>query len=62
MFCASMALCLTLLLTGGRAFAQADTTPGQFCCPHGATWDSHGNIYVAEWLPYGRVTKLRRLA
>jgi hypothetical protein len=41
---------------------QADTTPGHFCCPHGATWDSHGNIFVAEWLPYGRFTKLRRLA
>jgi len=41
---------------------QADTTPGHFCCPHGATWDSHGNIFVAEWLPYGRFTKLQRLA
>jgi hypothetical protein len=40
---------------------QADTTPGHFCCPHGATWDSHGNIFVAEWLPYGRLTKLRRI-
>jgi len=35
--------------------------PGAFCCPHGATWDRQGNIYVAEWLPYGRVTKLRRV-
>ena len=41
---------------------QADTTPGHFCCPHGATWDSHGNIYVAEWVPYGRDTTLKRLA
>ena len=41
---------------------QADTVPGHFCCPHGATWDSHGNIFVAEWLPYGRFTKLQRLA
>ena len=40
----------------------ADTTPGHFCCPHGATWDPHGNIYVAEWLPYGRLTKLRHIA
>ena len=39
----------------------ADLTPGHFCCPHGATWDHEGNIYVAEWLPYGRVTKLRHV-
>lgn len=35
-------------------------TPGDFCTPHGAIWDRAGNIYVAEWLPYGRVTKLRK--
>ena len=34
-------------------------TAGDFCTPHGAIWDKAGNIYVAEWLPYGRVTKLR---
>ena len=36
--------------------------PGDFCTPHGAIWDRAGNIYVAEWLPYGRVTKLRRVS
>lgn len=36
--------------------------PGQFCSPHGATWDHEGNIYVVEWLKPGRVTKLRRVA
>jgi len=40
---------------------KSQTVPGVFCCPHGATWDHNGNIYVAEWLPYGRVTKLRRV-
>jgi hypothetical protein len=35
--------------------------PGAFCCPHGACFDRAGNIYVAEWLPYGRVTKLRHV-
>lgn len=40
---------------------KQDLVPGAFCCPHGATWDHLGNIYVAEWLPYGRVTKLRRI-
>ncbi len=37
-------------------------TPGDFVTPHGAIWDKAGNIYVAEWLPYGRVTKLRRVS
>jgi hypothetical protein len=40
---------------------QSDTSPGHFCCPHGATWDSKGNIFVVEWLPYGRVTKLKKV-
>ena len=40
---------------------KEDLTPGDFCTPHGAIWDRAGNIYVAEWLRYGRVTKLRRV-
>jgi hypothetical protein len=24
-------------------------------------WDARGNLYVAEWLSSGRITKLRRL-
>lgn len=40
---------------------KADTTPGFFCTPHGATWDNSGNAYIVEWLPYGRVTKLKRV-
>jgi hypothetical protein len=35
---------------------------GQFCSPHQAIWDSAGNIYVVEWIKYGRVTKLRHVA
>jgi hypothetical protein len=34
--------------------------PGQFICPHGACFDHQGNIFVAEWVEVGRVTKLRR--
>ena len=40
----------------------ADLTPGVFCTPHGATWDHNGNAYIVEWLPYGRVTKLKRVS
>jgi DNA-binding beta-propeller fold protein YncE len=37
-------------------------TPGQFVAPHGAAFDADGNIFVAEWVVVGRVTKLRKLA
>jgi hypothetical protein len=34
---------------------------GQFCSPHQSIFDHSGNIYVAEWLFDGRVTKLRKV-
>ncbi|HEX8310242.1 MAG TPA: twin-arginine translocation signal domain-containing protein [Chthoniobacteraceae bacterium] len=37
-------------------------TPGQFVAPHGAIFDSKGNIFVVEWVEVGRVTKLQRVA
>jgi hypothetical protein len=36
--------------------------PGKFVHPHDACFDADGNIYVAEWVARGRVTKLRRLS
>jgi hypothetical protein len=36
--------------------------PGKFICPHGASFDHQGNIFVVEWVEVGRVTKLRRVA
>ena len=36
--------------------------PGQFICPHGACFDHDGNIFVAEWVEVGRLTKLRKVA
>ena len=36
-------------------------TDGEFVCPHGAIWDSKGDIYVVEWVVGGRVTKLRHV-
>jgi hypothetical protein len=35
--------------------------PGQFVNPHGAIFDHTGNIFVAEWVEIGRVTKLRKV-
>ncbi len=36
--------------------------PGQFVNPHGANFDRDGNIFVAEWVEIGRVTKLRKVS
>lgn len=36
--------------------------PGKFVHPHDACFDKEGNIFVAEWVQTGRVTKLRRLS
>jgi hypothetical protein len=35
---------------------------GKFLHPHDACFDPAGNIYVAEWVHTGRITKLRKLA
>jgi len=40
---------------------RADFVPGQFVNPHGAIFDHTGNIFVAEWVEIGRVTKLRKV-
>jgi len=36
-------------------------TAGKFVAPHGACFDRDGNIFVAEWVEVGRVSKLRKL-
>ncbi len=36
--------------------------PGKFVHPHDACFDKDGNIFVAEWVVTGRVTKLRKLS
>ncbi|MBG90112.1 MAG: peptidase [Verrucomicrobiales bacterium] len=36
--------------------------PGRFIHPHDACFDKDGNIFVAEWVAGGRVTKLRKLS
>lgn len=41
---------------------MAKWNPGKFVHPHDACFDPHGNIFVAEWVATGRVSKLTRLA
>ena len=41
---------------------RSDFIAGQFVQPHGAIFDHMGNIFVAEWVEIGRVTKLRKIA
>ena len=41
---------------------RSDFIAGQFVQPHGAIFDHMGNIFVAEWVEIGRVTKLRKVA
>ena len=45
-----------------RSQTRAEFTPGQFITPHAAIFLQNGDILVAEWLPIGRITLLRRLA
>lgn len=47
---------------GWPNLAPEQLTPGKFIAPHAAIWDRDGNIYVVEWINYGRVTKLRHSA
>ena len=35
---------------------KKDASP-EFIAPHALTVDSMGNLYVLEWVPYGRVRK-----
>ena len=34
---------------------------GQFTAPHGAAWDSKGDLYVEDWNATGRVNKMKRI-
>jgi hypothetical protein len=36
--------------------------PGRFVHPHHASFDGDGNIFVVEWVPIGRITRLRHVA
>ncbi|HYE99307.1 MAG TPA: hypothetical protein VEJ18_10370 [Planctomycetota bacterium] len=38
-----------------------DWVDGEFTAPHGACWDSQGNLYCEDWNKFGRLNKLKRL-
>jgi hypothetical protein len=44
-----------------RKLDRSAFKPGKFVCPHGASFDRKGNIFVTEWVEVGRVTKLRKV-
>ena len=43
-----------------RSQSRPQFTPGQFITPHDAIFLHNGDLLVAEWLPIGRLTLLRR--
>ena len=48
---------------GSRRTQRRDQfTPGEFIHPHDAIFLPNGDILVSEWLPIGRITRLRRVA
>ncbi len=49
--------------TGGYSIRADESKwlPGKFIHPHDACFDKDGNIFVAEWVASGRVTKLTRV-
>jgi DNA-binding beta-propeller fold protein YncE len=48
--------------TEGWPNIQPHLKPGKFSSPHACCVDSRGDVYVAEWVSTGRVTKLQRQA
>lgn len=45
-----------------RGAARSDYIAGKFIHPHAAIWINNRDILVAEWVPTGRLTKLRRVS
>jgi hypothetical protein len=48
---------------GGQIRGKPDLwIDGKFVHPHDACFDQNGDIFVAEWVATGRVSKLKRLS
>jgi hypothetical protein len=47
--------------TPGWPNVQDKLQQGKFNSPHSCCVDSRGDLYVAEWITTGRVTKLKRV-
>ena len=47
--------------TKGWPNIQDKLQKGKFNSPHACCVDSHGDVYVVEWISTGRVTKLKRV-
>jgi hypothetical protein len=45
-----------------RSSPREEWVPGKFLHPHDACFDRAGNIFVAEWVHTGRITRLRKLS
>jgi hypothetical protein len=45
----------------GNGVPKEQWEDGQFIAPHGACYDKDGNIFVAEWVRPGRVTRLKKV-
>jgi hypothetical protein len=43
-----------------RGHPRSDYIPGHFIHPHGGVFLPNGDILIAEWMPDGRITLLRR--
>ena len=47
--------------SGLRGSPREQFIPGRFIHPHDAIWLADGDILVAEWVPVGRITRLKRV-
>jgi hypothetical protein len=46
-------------LGDGKDKKDKDTNPGLFAAPHALTVDSRGDLYVVEWVGFGRPRKFK---
>jgi hypothetical protein len=47
--------------TNLRGAKRSEFIPGKFVHPHGAAWINSRDIVVAEWVPQGRITLLKKV-